>query len=786
MYLKRIEITGFKSFANKTVLDFAPEGMILGGRAPGGDRDLRGAPRGEALRGITAIVGPNGSGKSNVADAIRWAIGEQSLKTLRGKKTEDVIFAGSGKKARLGSASVTLLFDNTDKKIPIEFDEVAIGRKVYRSGESEYLINGAKSRLSDVVDILAKAGVGKDSYCVVTQGMSDAILNATPLDRRLILEEAAGVKPYQLKKDRAGRKLDATLENIVRVEGLLVEIEPHMKNLRRQAEKASQGQVVADTLREKQLRMYGFLWQNFDRERVAIQTEEQQALARWQSREDETELLNTQLAEASKSFEQLQSGSEWEEEIRQEYDQLHRDEREVALIDGRIQAEEERRKPREEVRSVPVDLKYVREHLDEARTIQTQLIERLSTVEQLSELQELRELALVIQTRLHDLTRDVGKGAVITKRMVTLPSEELEASDEKLVNWKKEKVKRQQVITQHKEKIAKWETNITEQQRQTKALREQFFDLERQARARTAELNTHKDTLNDARVKLARVEVREEDLRHDVRQELAMDVSDLALVEGGDVDVPAVEREIARLKVQVEHIGSIDPMVLQEYEETRERYDFLSHESEDLKQAMASLQSIIREMDELIDATFENVFETINSEFQKHFSLIFGGGKASLELVTLARREGTEESEEANEDETDFVERESRRPVRGIEIAACPPGKKIHQLSMLSGGERSLTSLALLFAIIASNPPPFSVLDEVEAALDESNSRRFSRVLQEFSGRTQFVAITHNRETMRQASLLYGVTMGDDGVSKLFSVHLDGVESLKERVVKKA
>jgi len=786
MYLKRIEITGFKSFANKTVLDFAPEGMILGGRAPGGDRDLRGAPRGEALRGITAIVGPNGSGKSNVADAIRWAIGEQSLKTLRGKKTEDVIFAGSGKKARLGSASVTLLFDNTDKKIPIEFDEVAIGRKVYRSGESEYLINGAKSRLSDVVDILAKAGVGKDSYCVVTQGMSDAILNATPLDRRLILEEAAGVKPYQLKKDRAGRKLDATLENIVRVEGLLVEIEPHMKNLRRQAEKASQGQVVADTLREKQLRMYGFLWQNFDRERVAIQTEEQQALARWQSLEDETELLNTQLAEASKSFEQLQSGSEWEEEIRQEYDQLHRDEREVALIDGRIQAEEERRKPREEVRSVPVDLKYVREHLDEARTIQTQLIERLSTVEQLSELQELRELALVIQTRLHDLTRDVGKGAVITKRMVTLPSEELEASDEKLVNWKKEKVKRQQVITQHKEKIAKWETNITEQQRQTKALREQFFDLERQARARTAELNTHKDTLNDARVKLARVEVREEDLRHDVRQELAMDVSDLALVEGGDVDVPAVEREIARLKVQVEHIGSIDPMVLQEYEETRERYDFLSHESEDLKQAMASLQSIIREMDELIDATFENVFETINSEFQKHFSLIFGGGKASLELVTLARREGTEESEEANEDETDFVERESRRPVRGIEIAACPPGKKIHQLSMLSGGERSLTSLALLFAIIASNPPPFSVLDEVEAALDESNSRRFSRVLQEFSGRTQFVAITHNRETMRQASLLYGVTMGDDGVSKLFSVHLDGVESLKERVVKKA
>ena len=211
MYLKKLEISGFKSFANKTTLDFLPECNI--------------AERNKC--GITAIVGPNGSGKSNVADAIRWAIGEQSSKNLRGKKGEDVIFAGTDKKGRLGTASVTLYFDNSDKRIPIEFAEVSIARKIYRSGESEYLINGSRVRLLDIVDLLAKAGIGKDSYCVINQGMSDAVLSATPIERRSIFEDAAGVKQYQIEKERALRKLESTRENLVRVDALTTEIEPH-------------------------------------------------------------------------------------------------------------------------------------------------------------------------------------------------------------------------------------------------------------------------------------------------------------------------------------------------------------------------------------------------------------------------------------------------------------------------------------------------------------------------------------------------------------------------------
>src|SRR3989338_7702357 len=263
MYLKKLEINGFKSFANRTVLDFLPTFAEASAGKP--DFEQKSAlasiaTRSVMNRGITVIVGPNGSGKSNVADAIRWAIGEQSLKNLRGKKSEDVIFAGTDKKARLGTASVTLYFDNSDKRLPIEFAEVSITRKIYRSGESEYLINGSRVRLLDIVDLLAKAGIGKDSYCVITQGMSDAVLNATPVERRAIFEDAAGVKQYQIEKERSLRKLASTEENLTRVESLLVEIEPHLKTLKRQAEKASQGKEIASRLHEKQLLLYGFLW----------------------------------------------------------------------------------------------------------------------------------------------------------------------------------------------------------------------------------------------------------------------------------------------------------------------------------------------------------------------------------------------------------------------------------------------------------------------------------------------------------------------------------------------
>jgi len=759
MYLKKLEMSGFKSFANKTALDFLPDCEISH----------------EGKCGITAIVGPNGSGKSNVADAIRWAIGEQSLKNLRGKKSEDVIFAGTDKKTRLGTASVSLYFDNSDKKIPIEFAEVSITRKIYRSGESEYLINGAKVRLLDIVDLLAKAGIGKDSYCVITQGMSDAVLNATAGERRSIFEDAAGVKQYQIEKERALRKLESTKENLVRVDSLLLEIEPHLKNLRRQAEKASQEKEITERLLSKQLLLYGFLWHNFKEERSVLLSERDGV----QKQIFDLEVaVNTLAREVNQASEMMGDQSK-EEEVAKSINLL-RDESNILLrnrsvIDGKIDIEKEKQKSEEVIRVIPVDLLYVQKSLEEIRAHQEELIKRIQNVEKLEDLQDIREFAQVIKQKLFDLHSKAGDGSVKEKKIISLPDAEKKISDEKIhsLTAEKEEINKRLIVIHTS--LEEGEKMLQSLREASRVGRETFFAKEKEWREKEYLLTRLKDTVNEVKVRLARVEVREEDLVNLVKTELSMSVDDLTY-DNTPVEKERLEREIYRLKMEVEHIGTIDPLIVEEYEETEKRFAFLTRESTDLKQAIESLRSVTKEMEMKIDKEFHDAFKEIKKKFEEYFKIIFGGGKAEIEIVKLKKysrqREGEGSGDAGDEEGSDSAEENSEL---GIEIFACPPGKKITNLSMLSGGERSLTSLALLFAIISHNPPPFAVLDEVEAALDEANSRRFSSMLRELSNHTQFVAITHNRQTMAQANLLYGVTMGADGVSQLLSIRLDQV-----------
>ncbi len=722
-----------------------------------------------AIRTITAIVGPNGSGKSNVADAIRWAIGEQSAKNLRGKKSEDVIFAGTDQKGRMGSASVTLFFDNSDKRIPIEFSEVSITRKVYRSGESEYLINGSKVRLLDIVDLLAKAGIGRDSYSVITQGMSDATLSATPLERRSIFEDAAGVKQYQIEKERSLRKLANTEENMTRVESLLREIEPHLKGLKRQAEKASQGKDVARTLHEKQLLLYGYLWKSFEGERSSVLVERDEL----QKSVFELEVTTNTLSQDLTTLRGELEGEEVEQTLTKELDTLRAEqndlERRQSILAGKIELERERQKEEEVIRTIPVDLPYIQKALRDIQTEQEALLQSIIQCKSLDGLKALQSQAESIRAKVLELDQKAEAGSVQETKTISLPLAEKAASDARITEYQAELEALLKRFEQVKKDIQTREEKIAAERVATKSKREAFFDKEKAWREGEILLTQKKDSLNDVKVRLARVEVREEDLTKLVSEELHTSVDTLEY-DGTPVDREKLEREIARLKVEVEHIGSIDPEVVKEYEETEERYTFLSHESGDLRQAITSLETVVGEMDQKIETAFKKAFHEIQKQFSENFKIIFGGGKADLSLVTIQKkRRGTPDEEEG--DDTD--EEVATKTQIGIEIAACPPGKKITNLSMLSGGERSLTSLALLFAIISYNPPPFAVLDEVEAALDEANSRRFGKMLRELSKHTQFIAITHNRETMAQASLLYGVTMGADGISQLLSVHLD-------------
>ncbi|MDP1834281.1 MAG: AAA family ATPase [Candidatus Moranbacteria bacterium] len=784
MYLKKLEISGFKSFANRTMLDFSMSH--------------------DGVRGITAVVGPNGSGKSNIADSLRWVMGEQSMKNLRGKKSEDIIFAGSGKKARLGSAQVTLFFDNADKRIPLEFEEVSITRKIYRSGEGEYLINGSRARLQDVVDILAKAGIGKESYSIINQGMADAVLNATPFDRRSIIEEAAGVKQYQIKKERSLRKLESTRENLDKAKSLAEEIKPHLKMLKRQAEKAAQSEGVSAELREKQTSLYTYLWQNFQQEKGKFNEAKEEMgrtmmnlqrevdrLADELNKESRVDTVNTHLAELEKQ----------KNEKRGKLNQLDRD---LIVTEGRIEIEKEKQKNIEmieeiKVQSIPVDLHYVRKGIEEIRADQERLIAQIESAESMDDLQDIKEFARSIQQRLFELKTDIESGkkepAARTETVVK-PKPVAAADSAAIIEYKEKTIALRAEIQKIDGEIRELEKMISEEIQSDRQKRQRFFEVERDFRGKQETLNKLKDQFNESKIALARVEVHEEDLRADVLRELRLSVEELAPIRNADqsavtgndneasrIDRGQLERDIAKLKIQMEQIGGIDPLVVEEYEETNKRFEFLTKESEDLENAIVALREIIREMDQKISGEFSKTFEEINKEFTKYFRIIFGGGNASLKKVEVRKRsyksknEGEDASgeveDEAGEDGVDGGREE--KPEIGIDIAASPPGKKISNLSMLSGGERSLTSLALLFAIISHNPPPFAVLDEVEAALDEANSKRFGRIINELSGSTQFVIITHNRETMRQASMLYGVTMGDEGISKLLSVRLDQV-----------
>lgn len=764
MYLKKVEISGFKSFANKTRLEFLPACNF-------GNGDKKSC-------GITAIVGPNGSGKSNVADAIRWAMGEQSMKNLRGKKSEDVIFAGSGKKARLGSAWATLHFDNSDKRIPLEFSEVTITRKLFRSGDSEYLINESRVRLIDIIDLLAKAGIGRESYCVINQGMSDAVLSASAAERRMILEDAAGVKQYQIKKERAIRKMESTKNNLLRVADLVKEIEPHLRMLKRQSEKARKGKEISQDLQDKQRNLFSYLWNSFQTEKESASSEKNELGAKMMNAQREVDKFSDELEKESKKFQDSKAQDELEKKKRDLQQGLNEKEKELVITEGRIEIEKERQSQQKIIQSIPVDLGFVKAKLERIRQNQEKLIFRLEKAENLRELRDIKDFARVIQQELFDLYKNVGEGKVEINGDL---AESDKKEKEKLDNLTRKSEEVREEIKNIKTRIESVEKEIEKEAEKIKETRQRFFELERELHRKQDELGSQKDQFNEVKVKLAKVEVREEDLTREIESELKTNPGELKY--GGDkVDEDDLKKEISKLKVQLEQIGGIDPLVVDEYEETRNRFDFLNKESQDLEKAIKSLKEVTREMEQKISVTFNQAFEQINKEFTKYFRIIFGGGNAHLIKARIKKKElrikdKNEDLEESDNSEDDIEEQEDKDEVEevGIDIFACPPGKKIANLSMLSGGERSLTSIALLFAIISHNPPPFAVLDEVEAALDEANSRRFGRILRELSGNTQFVIITHNRETMRQASLLYGVTMGEDGISKLLSVRLDQI-----------
>jgi chromosome segregation protein len=735
MYLERLELQGFKTFAQKTSLEFLP-------------------PK-EGKKGTTAVVGPNGSGKSNIADAIRWAMGEQSIKLLRGKKSEDVIFSGTPKRARSGFAEVSLYINNEDRQADIDYSELVLTRRLYRDGQTEYYINKNKARLSDIQLLLAQANFGQRSYAVIGQGMVDHILVASPQERKEFFDEAAGVKQFQIKRQSAVNKLENSRENLNQALLVMQEIEPRLRSLTRLAKRLEKREEVEEKLWDLQKKYYGTLWQQLSENNVT----QERNYKTIEKELNEAKERQAELQEKFSKMEKQEPRSDVFSQLQHQYQQLLNTKSELKESQFALQRR--------------IELANIKQ--DKAPAIPMPTI--LAELEEISALQD--DILSMIE-RGGDAAEKIKSAAKKIKSLVgKLKSPETKISaDPKLEKELKEITEK---IVRLDREIEAMQDKISNFNKDEEKQRQDFFRMQRELQEKSNRVHELETRLNDVKVEQAKVDTRRESLEQEMRQELGERAEEMKVARVESKIIPeAIYPEMAQLKRQLELIGAIDPETVKEYEETKQRYENLKEQTDDLTQAIDSLEEIIDELDQKIKTQSETAFRNLNHQFQRYFKMLFGGGDAQLRQVAeeIAQKEqelsSDEDAENGQEEEIEKKPSLKKRNIlTGVEIQATPPGKRLKSINALSGGERALTSIALICAIMTNNPSPFIVLDEVDAALDESNSIKFAKIVDELSKKTQFIVITHNRATMDMARVLYGVTMGDDGVSKMLSVKLE-------------
>ncbi len=722
MLLKRLEISGFKSFAKQTILEFPTK--------------------------IVAIVGPNGSGKSNIADAVRWVLGEQSMKHLRGKKGEDLIFGGGGegagsqRLARLAKASVVLVFDNKNKVFPVEFSEVALSRRVYRDGANDYVLNDSQVRLKDIVELLSKVGLGASQHHIIAQGDADRMLYASPRERKSMMEEALGLKIFELKKNEAQRKLDSTDSNIKQVESLRRELAPHLKYLASQAEKTKNAAALRENLNElekeyvaRELKTLALEFAETEKEKSPL-SERVRTLEK-EIRESE-EALGRE-GDAEKFFAEIKKLDVAQDAISKKRRELEREAgRLEAAFSGRA-AEAGHSVPKEKVRFVLMDL-----------------VSDLESASRLGTMEAVRNTIFTATQKVYRFLESINGASENSAKAA--PSADPQHIKENVAKLEKEESE----VAREKNTLQKnYEAKALKIQKEGALLRNKMEDLTRT-----------KDALRNILAREEKIEI--------LRKEFELDFgSHIKIIKpAGDLLTDALRNDfrkrIERLRIRLEDAGGIDESVLKEFEETTKRDKFLAKELEDLKRAAESLKEIFEELEGRITKDFDKGLSKINKLFGEFFQEIFGGGKAEIKMERPEKKKkpSEEELEEGWQEEAG----EPEEP--GLEITVDIPRKRIKSLMMLSGGERALTSIALLFAMSTVNPPPFLVLDETDAALDEANSNRYASMLRELGKKTQLIVVTHNRETMKAADVLYGVTMGGDGVSKLLSIKFEEAENV--------
>ncbi|MCD4694508.1 chromosome segregation protein SMC [bacterium] len=870
MFLEKLEIQGFKSFANKNKLAFP--GFVK-----------------EDKRGITGIVGPNGAGKSNISDSIRWVLGEQSMKSLRAKQGEDVIFSGTKSKGKSNFAEVSLFLNNQDEKhggvgrqAPIPYSELILTRRVYRSGENEYLVNNNKTKLSEIQMLLAKANFGQNTYSVIGQGMVENFLKVSPRERKDFFDEATGIKEFQIKRDSSLNKLIGSYKNLQQAEILTNEIEPRLNSLTRQVNKLQKKDNLEKELKNLQLRFFKYKWHKLN----TFFLEFNESFSEIETKKEGKE---KKLVELNEEFKKIQEGkgvseefNHWSKIISGLQEEREKIIRKIVTIDAQQklklensgnfdiswlkdrsnkileetekqekEREEELNKTREEKGKLNKIEEEIKKTLSESKELNDKLMnsfsksssknsgeevqinlklktinKNLSDVNSLESIEEIKKVLEEINKQIleiieltEDKDEEKEKEQIIIKEKINKLSQKINELNNKKnesnvkintlnqrINFITDQINKlkeeKRDINKKIEKYSQSNKDFNNNDVQDKKIleedlkdinekitnnrgklnnlgkienekKEKLNNAQKRSQELQEEINNLNNRLNNTRIEATKYETKLEDLEIEIRNELSDYLKEIKTTPlQGAIDSKKTRVEIEKIKNQLSQIGGIDSETEKEYIQTKEKYTFLTEQIDDLKKAVKSLEGVIRELDVSIKEKFNKEFKTIHRNFEKYFKVLFNGGEAKI--TSIAYEEETDEEDEGSNMTTiKNLSKSSATGIEGIDIQVHPPGKKITSISMLSGGEKALTAIALICAIIKANPSPFVVLDEVDAALDEANSERFAQILNDLSYNTQFIVITHNRASMHKADILYGVTMKNNGVSNLVSIKIE-------------
>ena len=712
MTLSSITISGFKSFAKKTTIDIS--------------------------RNVTGIVGPNGSGKSNVAEAIRFVLGEQSMKSIRSKSMGDLIFKGSSTLGSLSRASVSITIDNkgrsagrgvSEELAPfLAYDEIVLSREVYIDGGSTYKINNTDVRLKDVQAILALAGIGTSVHTIISQGEADRILLVSAEDRKDMIQDALGLRVHEMRLKESERKLLKVEEHMKTVSLMRRELAPELNHLKIQIEKIDKIEGEREKLFNAYLQY--FLYENNiinslkqkmsqynDNKDRLIQIENEKQLLVEKESKIEDDRLNSKI-EKSKQEEERYS--------------LERSLAEVVYQKNIL---------KNELEKIPTHASISKADYQKFKDSVRSLTDKLESAVASNNTNEIKSLIHEINNTVeHQFPEfsQVGHTDEINRQIAECVSKERD------IQSKIESLKSVTVTDNNIEVIKEIYNKRQELDREVAAI-----EKVRQENEYIARELEEKDRMFAVSLQEATIFVGQKVLAY------------------RDGTLPADynhynnQKALERSKIRIEEMGVIDIVgIKMQYEEMNARNTFLENEINDLNKTKESLDTLIADLRATIKTDFEKGLEKINFTFANFFHNIFPGGKAKLILTeTKLEKEDGDDSEE--------------KVKVGVELDISLPEKKVKDINMLSGGEKTLSSIALLFALTSIVPPPFMVLDETDAALDESNARKYGKLLSKLAEKSRLLVITHNRETMNQCDILYGITLGGDGGSRILSIKFD-------------